>query len=46
MKDLRVLIMAAGKGTRMVSDTAKVLHAVCGQPMVRLIYRAAAGVED
>ncbi len=45
MKDLRVLIMAAGKGTRMVSDTAKVLHAVCGQPMVRLIYRAAAGVE-
>lgn len=45
MKDLRVLIMAAGKGTRMVSDTAKVLHSVCGQPMLRLIYRAAAGVE-
>jgi len=45
MSDLRVLIMAAGKGTRMVSDTTKVLHTVCGQPMLRLIYRAAAAVE-
>jgi bifunctional UDP-N-acetylglucosamine pyrophosphorylase / glucosamine-1-phosphate N-acetyltransferase len=42
MKNLSVLIMAAGKGTRMVSSRAKVLHAVCGVPMVVLIYRAAA----
>ncbi len=44
MKDLRVLIMAAGKGTRMISNRAKVLHPICGVPMLRLIYRAAAGI--
>ncbi len=41
MKDLNVLIMAAGKGTRMVSNRAKVLHPVCGTPMIRFIYDAA-----
>jgi bifunctional UDP-N-acetylglucosamine pyrophosphorylase / glucosamine-1-phosphate N-acetyltransferase len=45
MKDLSVLIMAAGKGTRMVSNRAKVLHPLCGTPMLRLIYRASAGLE-
>jgi bifunctional UDP-N-acetylglucosamine pyrophosphorylase/glucosamine-1-phosphate N-acetyltransferase len=45
MKNLDVLIMAAGKGTRMVSNRAKVLHTLCGAPMLRLIYRAAAGLE-
>jgi len=30
----KVLILAAGKGTRMKSDLAKVLHKVNGQPMV------------
>jgi bifunctional UDP-N-acetylglucosamine pyrophosphorylase / glucosamine-1-phosphate N-acetyltransferase len=29
-----VLILAAGQGTRMRSNTAKVLHEVCGRPMV------------
>ena len=29
-----VLIMAAGQGTRMRSETPKVLHRVCGKPMV------------
>ena len=28
------VILAAGQGTRMKSDLPKVLHAVCGQPMV------------
>ena len=42
MKRLCALILAAGKGTRMVSDRAKVLHAVCGQPMLRMVYDAAA----
>ena len=45
MNDLSILIMAAGKGTRMVSDLAKVLHPVCGVPMLHLMYRAAAGLE-
>lgn len=45
MKDFCVLIMAAGKGTRMVSDRAKVLYTLCGTPMIRLIYRAAAGLD-
>ena len=29
-----VLIMAAGRGTRMRSDVPKVLHRVCGKPML------------
>ncbi len=29
-----VLILAAGQGTRMRSDTPKVLHELCGRPMV------------
>ncbi len=45
MKRLCALILAAGKGTRMVSDRAKVLHDVCGEPMIRFVYRAAAGLD-
>ncbi len=35
------LILAAGEGTRMNSDTPKVAHAVLGVPMVRLVVEAA-----
>jgi bifunctional UDP-N-acetylglucosamine pyrophosphorylase / glucosamine-1-phosphate N-acetyltransferase len=45
MKNLRALILAAGKGTRLVSNRAKVLHSLCGTPMLRLVYAAAAGLE-
>jgi len=45
MKNLNILIMAAGKGTRMVSNRAKVLHPVCGVPMLRFIYDAAAELQ-
>jgi len=34
MRPLAVVILAAGKGTRMKSDRAKVLHEICGRPMI------------
>ncbi|MDX1491322.1 MAG: bifunctional UDP-N-acetylglucosamine diphosphorylase/glucosamine-1-phosphate N-acetyltransferase GlmU [Pseudohongiellaceae bacterium] len=34
-QELDVVILAAGKGTRMYSDTPKVLHKVAGKPMLR-----------
>ncbi len=36
-----VLIMAAGRGTRMRSQTPKVLHPVCGKPMVEWVIDSA-----
>lgn len=45
MNHLAALILAAGKGTRMVSSRAKVLHRLGGQPMLRLIYDAVARLE-
>ncbi len=33
-KDIAVIILAAGKGERMKSETPKVLHKVCGRPML------------
>lgn len=35
MSKLSVVILAAGKGTRMYSDLPKVLHKVAGKPMVK-----------
>lgn len=42
------IILAAGKGTRMKSNLYKVLHPVCGLPMVEHVLRAVlqAGVTD
>jgi len=42
--DLAVLILAAGKGTRMKSGTAKVLHELCGRPLLDYSLRAAEGL--
>ena len=36
-----VLILAAGEGTRMKSDTPKVLHPICGRPIIGWAVRAA-----
>ena len=42
------IILAAGQGKRMKSEKAKVLHEVCGRPMIRYVVDAArgAGAQD
>ncbi|KGX91104.1 N-acetylglucosamine-1-phosphate uridyltransferase [Pontibacillus halophilus JSM 076056 = DSM 19796] len=37
MNETYAVVLAAGKGTRMKSDLPKVLHPVCGKPMVQHI---------
>src|SRR5262245_9076569 len=41
MENLRILILAAGKGTRMKSKYAKVLHKVGGATLLEHVLRAA-----
>ena len=41
MKNLSVIIMAAGKGTRMNSDMPKVLHLVDNEPMILKVLKTA-----
>ncbi len=36
-----IIILAAGKGTRMKSDKAKVLHEINDQPMINFVVDAA-----
>src|SRR5690349_15391966 len=45
---IRAAVLAAGKGTRMKSATPKVLHEVCGRPMLWYTIHAlrTAGVEE
>ncbi|MBV9096984.1 MAG: bifunctional UDP-N-acetylglucosamine diphosphorylase/glucosamine-1-phosphate N-acetyltransferase GlmU [Frankiaceae bacterium] len=48
MTDLRpavAVVLAAGQGTRMKSSTAKVLHGLCGRPMVGHVLAALADVD-
>ncbi|BDE07838.1 bifunctional protein GlmU [Vulcanimicrobium alpinum] len=44
----RAIVLAAGKGTRMKSARPKVLHALCGRPMLWWVLEAlrAGGVDD
>jgi UDP-N-acetylglucosamine diphosphorylase/glucosamine-1-phosphate N-acetyltransferase len=39
-----IIILAAGKGTRMKSDIAKVLHTIAGRPMILYVVETAAKV--
>jgi UDP-N-acetylglucosamine diphosphorylase/glucosamine-1-phosphate N-acetyltransferase len=36
-----IIVLAAGLGTRMKSNKAKVLHEICGQPMIYYVVKAA-----
>ena len=42
MADLHIVVLAAGKGTRMKSSVPKVLHRVAGKPMIGYVLDAAA----
>ena len=44
MSQPHVVILAAGKGTRMKSNRPKVLHRVAGRPMIEYVLSAAQGV--
>jgi UDP-N-acetylglucosamine diphosphorylase/glucosamine-1-phosphate N-acetyltransferase len=44
MQDVAVIILAAGKGTRMKSNRAKVLHEILGVPMIRYVAETALAV--
>ena len=37
MSNIKAIILAAGKGTRMKSETPKVLHKVCGKPVLEYV---------
>lgn len=45
MSSLNILILAAGKGTRMYSDKPKVLHALAGKPLVQHVLDCAASLQ-
>lgn len=40
MSNFTAVILAAGEGTRMKSDTPKVMHKICGVPMLEHVIRA------
>jgi bifunctional UDP-N-acetylglucosamine pyrophosphorylase / glucosamine-1-phosphate N-acetyltransferase len=44
MQSLAIIILAAGKGTRMKSDRAKVLHLLLGRPLLDYVLNAAKAV--
>ncbi len=43
MRNLVSIILAAGEGTRMKSALPKVLHQICGQPMIVYVLKAVLG---
>ena len=45
MTPLNIVILAAGKGTRMFSDKPKVLHALAGRPLVQHVLDCAAALQ-
>ncbi|NAO98243.1 UDP-N-acetylglucosamine diphosphorylase/glucosamine-1-phosphate N-acetyltransferase [Halomonas sp. MG34] len=46
MQELDIVILAAGKGTRMRSQIPKVLHPLAGKPMVQHVLDTASGLQS
>ena len=46
VKSVDVVILAAGKGTRMKGDEPKVLHDVCGRPMLEYVINTAKAITE
>jgi bifunctional UDP-N-acetylglucosamine pyrophosphorylase/glucosamine-1-phosphate N-acetyltransferase len=46
MSNISIVILAAGKGSRMKSDKAKVLHTICGKEMLYHIIKASKEISD
>ena len=46
VKQVFSIILAAGEGTRMKSKRPKVLHQICGYPIIEYVVRAALEVSD
>ena len=48
MEDIMAVVLAAGKGTRMKSDKAKVVHKIYGKEMITRVIQTAkkAGIND
>lgn len=48
MSDVRAIVLAAGRGTRMRGERPKVMHELCGKPMLWHVVRALAdaGIEE
>jgi bifunctional UDP-N-acetylglucosamine pyrophosphorylase/glucosamine-1-phosphate N-acetyltransferase len=44
MRDLRAIVLAAGKGTRMKSEVPKVLQPICGEPMIHYVLKVVKAV--
>jgi bifunctional UDP-N-acetylglucosamine pyrophosphorylase/glucosamine-1-phosphate N-acetyltransferase len=45
-EDLDIIILAAGLGTRMKSDTIKILHRAAGRPIIEYVLDLAAQISD
>jgi UDP-N-acetylglucosamine diphosphorylase/glucosamine-1-phosphate N-acetyltransferase len=46
IKHISTIVLAAGKGTRMLSDQAKVLHRLCGEPLLAYSLRLAGALRS
>lgn len=46
MKDLAILILAAGNGTRMLSNKPKILHEIASRPIISYIIETAKKISD